>query len=180
MTKKNSKKNWSEKVLSKIMGETNKHMNKCKTACILNPVISQESSVGIEKSKNEEEQLQGEMAETTLTKERLSDDNYICTNEPTYPMEQNSKSSSENTNKFKRSIVGIPKKDDGNEALEMIEQDKELETVKDTNQKDANEGASGTKRSISGISQDGNDTPSISKKSKTKMNTPKYLDPKQE
>ena len=61
----------------------------------------------------------------------------------------------------------------------MIEQDKELKTVEDINQKEANEGASGTKRLISGISQDGNDTSSISKKSKTKKNTPKYLDPKQ-
>ena len=121
----------------------------------MNPVIAQESSVGIEKAKGEE-QLQGEMAETTLTKERLSDDNYICPKERTYPMEQNSKSSSEDTNGLKGSIVGIPKKDDGNEALKMIEQDKKLKTVEDINQKEANEGASGTKRSISGISQEGN------------------------
>ena len=69
------------------MGETNKHKDKCKTACLLNPVIAQESSVRIEKAKGKE-QLQGEMAETTLTKERLSDDNYICPKERTYPMEQ--------------------------------------------------------------------------------------------
>ena len=97
-----------------------------------------------------------------------------------YPMEQHSKSSSEETNEFKGYIVGIPKKDDGNEALKMIEQDKELKTVEDINRKEANEGTSGTERSISGISQDGNDTPSISKKSKIKTNTPKYLDPKRE
>ena len=48
-------------------------------------------------------------------------------------MEQNSKSSSEETNKFKGSIVGIPKNDDENEALKMIEQDKELKTVEDIN-----------------------------------------------
>ena len=145
----------------------------------MNPVIAQESSVGIKKAKVKE-QLQGEMAETTLTKERLSDDNYICPKVPTYPMEQNSKSSSEETTEFKGTIVEIPKKDDGNEALKMIEQDKELKTVEDINQKEANKGASGTKRSISGISQEGNNKPSISKKSKTKTNTPKYLDPKRE
>ena len=50
----------------------------------------------------------------------------------------------------------------------MIEQDKELKTVKDINQKEANEGASGTNISISEISQDGNDTPFIFKKLKTK------------
>ena len=75
------------------------------------------------KSKGKE-QLQGEMAETTLTKKLLSDDNYICPNEPTHPTEENSKSSSEETTEFKGTIVEIPKKDDGNEALEMIEQDK--------------------------------------------------------
>ena len=79
------------------MGETNKHKDKCKTACLLNPVIAQESSVRIKKAKGKE-QLQDEMVKTTSTKERLSDDNYICSNEPTYPMEQNSKSSSEETN----------------------------------------------------------------------------------
>ena len=62
----------------------------------------------------------------------------------------------------------------------MIKQDKELKTVEDINQKEANEGASGTKRSISGISQGGNNKLSISKKSKTKTNTSKYLDPKRE
>ena len=100
----------------------------------MNPVIAQESSVGIEKAKGEE-QLQVEMAETTLTKERLSDNNYICPNESTYPMEQNSKSSSEETTKFKGTIVEIPKKDDGNEALKMIEQEEVEKTVEDTNQK---------------------------------------------
>ena len=132
MTEKNSKKNWYEKFPNKVMGETNNHRDKCKTASLLNSVIAQESSVGIEKAKVKE-QLQGEMVETTSTKERLSDDNYICPNEHTYPMEQNSKSFSEETNGFKGSIVGIPKKDDGNEALEMIEQDKELKTVEDIN-----------------------------------------------
>ena len=69
------------------------------------------------------EQFQGKIAETTLTKERLSDDNYICPKEPTYPTEENSKSSLKETTKFKGSIVGIPKKDDGNEVLEKIKQE---------------------------------------------------------
>ena len=75
----------------------------------MNPVIAQETSVGIEEVEGKE-QLQGEMAETTLTKERLSDDNYICPNEPTHPMKQNSKSSSEESNKFKGSIFGFLRK----------------------------------------------------------------------
>ena len=67
MTKKNSKKNRYEKFPNKIIGETNKHRDKCKTACLLNPVIAQESSVKIEEAKDNE-LLQGETEETKNAK----------------------------------------------------------------------------------------------------------------
>ena len=44
------------------MGETISTSNKCQTANLLNPVIAQESSVGIEEAKGKE-LLQGKMEE---------------------------------------------------------------------------------------------------------------------
>ena len=88
--------------------------------------------------------------------------------------------SSDATNQFKGSIVGIPKNNDGNGAVETIEQEEGVKTVENIKLNSKNEGVSGSKRSISGISQEGNNTPSISKRSKTKANTPNFYDPKQE
>ena len=62
----------------------------------------------------------------------------------------------------------------------MIEQGKGLKAVENVKLNSKNEGASGSKRSISGITQEGNNKPSISKRSKTKTNTPKSHNPKQE
>ena len=102
------------------MEETNKHRDNCKTASLFNPVIAQESSVGIKESKNKE-RLQGDMEDTKTAKERFTGDREVCSKERTYLAEENFKSYSDATNQFKGSIVGITKKDDENEAFEAIE-----------------------------------------------------------
>ena len=59
------------------MGETISTSNKCQTAILLNPVIAQESSVGIEEAKDKE-LLQGEMKDTTSAKELFTGDREGC------------------------------------------------------------------------------------------------------
>ena len=116
------------------MGETISTSNKCQTASVLNSVIGQESSVGIEEAKDKE-QLQGEMEETTSKKELFTGDREVCSKEHKNSMEKNSKSSPDATNQFKGSIVGISKNDDRNSAVDTIKQEKEIKTIEDINQK---------------------------------------------
>ena len=111
------------------MGETISTSNKCQTASLLNPVIAQESSVGIEEAKDKK-QLQGEIEETTSAKEIFTGDREVCSKERNNAMEENSKSSPDATNRFKGSIVEIPKNNDGNSAVKTIEQEKGLKAVK--------------------------------------------------
>ena len=85
--KEKSKENWSEEILNKVMGEKISTSNKCQTASLLNPVIAQESSVGIEEAKDKE-LLQGEMEETTSAKELLTGGREVCSKERTNSMKK--------------------------------------------------------------------------------------------
>ena len=120
------------------------------------------------------------MEETTSAKKIFTGYREFCSKERKNSMEENSKSSPDATNQFKGFIVGISKNNDGNGAVKTMKQEEVLKAVENIKLNSKNEGASGTKRSISGISQEGNNTPSISKRSKTKTNTPNSHDPKQE